>query len=226
MRRLKEFIHELSLWPSRLQNPHWDGAGAGAALVALVALFYVDKLVLGPWAAVRVHDVFDSDYSRYGPLGDMVFRQGMVGWYPNYAGGIPAYVWHHTPLFILCLLANFLPLWLIYGAACMGLMAAAGWGMFRLLRERMGLSARNAFLGAAFFELITQIQANNAPEMAFNYAFPLFHVWSLDVWENRRRPGRILGPLAGIGVILMLAYPILTLPYFALLQVALLFLDE
>jgi hypothetical protein len=223
---LKSFIQELSLWPSRLRNPHWDGKGAGAALLALVALFYVDKLVLGPWAAVRIHDVFDSDFLRYEPLGNLLFRQGMVSWYPHYAGGMPAYVWHHTPYFLLVVLAGFLPVWLLYAAECMGLMAAAGWGMFRLLTERMGFSARNAFLGAAFFACASQVQINNAPEMIFNCLFPLFYVWTLDVWDNRRQLRLVLKPLAGVGLILMLAYPILTLPYFALLQFALLGLDE
>ena len=226
MRSLKLFVRELSLWPSRLQNPDWDGRGAGVALVALVALFYVDKLVLGPWAAIHVHDVFDCDYYRFELLGNMVSQHGMVSWFPIYAGGIPASAWHYTPYFIFCLLARFLPLWLIYGAVSIGLMAASGWGMFRLLKERMGLSARTAFLGAAFFELITQLQPNTIPQTVFNYVFPLFYVWSFDIWENRRHFARIVRPLAGILVILMLAYPILTLPYFALLQFAFLGLDE
>ncbi len=225
MRRLNSFIRDLGLWPSRLHNPDWDGRGAGMALMALVVAFYVDKLVLGPWAAIRVHDVFDSDFLRYEPLGKLLFQHGFFSWYPHYAGGMPAYVWHHTPFYVLCVLAGVLPLWLIYGVLWMGLMAAAGWGMFRLLKERMEMSARNAFLGAAFFECASQIQLNNAPEMVFDYAFPLFYVWTLDVWENWHQPRRILKPLLGVGAMLLLSYPILTLPYFALLQGVLLALD-
>ena len=194
-------------------------------MLFLAILFYVDKLVLGPWAGVRIHDVFDSDYCRYGFMEEMVFRHGMVSWFPNYAGGIPAYAWHYPPYYILCLLTGVLPVWLIYGVMCVSLMAAAGWGMFRLLRERLNLSAQNAFFGALFFELITQVQPNNIPQLIFNYAFPLFHVWSLDVLEWKHQPRRAIKPLAGVLLILMASYPILTLPHFALLQFVLVGLD-
>ncbi|HXT02310.1 MAG TPA: hypothetical protein VN915_16670 [Elusimicrobiota bacterium] len=160
-------------------------------------------------------------------MGELLSRHGLFSWFPQYTGGIPAYAWHHTPFFALCVLARLLPIWFIYHAMVIGLMAAAGWGMYRFLSERMGLAARTAFLGAAFFSLTSQIQPNCIPETVFNYAFPLFYVCSLDAWENREKPVRAAGPFAVVSAILLLSYPVLTLPFYAPLHLAVLYLlDE
>lgn len=204
----------------------WGGRGAGRLLLALALLFHLDKLLLGPWAVIRLHDVFDSDYFRYGEMGRLLLQHGPFTWFPNFQGGMPAYAWHHTPFFILSVLASFLPAWFLYHSIVIGLMAAAGWGMFRLLRENLDLPPRSALLGGAFFALISQIQPNCIPETIFNYAFPLFYVWAMQAWENRGERRRAAGPLAGVVLIFLLSYPVLTLPYFAVLHLAVLGFDK
>lgn len=204
----------------------WDGRGAGRTFLALALLFHLDKLLLGPWAAIRQQDVFDSDYFRYGETGRLLLRHGPFSWFPNFPGGMPAYAWHHSPFFILSISAAFLPAWLIYHVMVVGLMSAAGWGMFRLLRENIGLSPRNALIGGVFFALISQIQPNCIPETVLNYAFPLFYVWSMQAWKNRGELRRAAAPLAGAALILLLSYPVLTLPYFAVLHLAVIGFDR
>lgn len=210
----------------RAGEPGWDGREARLALTLLPLVFYFDKLVLGPWAAVRPHDVFDTDFFRYKELGALLLEHGRVSWFPHYLGGMPAYAWHHTPFYMLCVVSAVLPPWFVYGAMVLSLMAGAGWGMFRLLKERLALPPGPALWGAALFAMASQVQPENIPEVILGYLFPLFYVWSMDAWERRGAWRAALPPLAGLGAILLLAYPVLTLPYYPVLHLAFLFLDR
>lgn len=201
-----------------------DEAGRGRAplfFALLTAAFYLDKLLFGPFAPVRLHDVFDSDFFRYRALAEL---GPLVQWYPNYAGGMPAYAWHHTPFYPLVLLASFVPPWAVYSAMVLALMFAAGWGMYRLLKEHAGLTPQAAAWGGAFFAVVSQVQQNSIPSTVFNYAFPLFFCWFVDVWRARGSLRSLFPPLLGLNVVLALSYPVLTMPYFPLAQLFLLML--
>lgn len=203
------------------------GEGGGAApgpllfFLLLAAVFYSDKALFGPFAAVRLHDVFDSDFFRYQALAS---HGPLAQWYPNYAGGMPAYAWHHAPYYILALLSRFLPLWLIYSALTLLLAWAAGRGMYRLLAEHAGLERGAAAWGGALFAVASQLQPNNIPLTVFNYALPLFFCWFMDAYRLRGRPLRLLAPLLGLNAVLAVSYPVLTLPYFPLAHLLLLWL--
>lgn len=192
-----------------------------AALLGLVLFFYADKLLLGPWAAVRVHDVFEVDYSRYQIYGELLLKHGPFAWMPHFAGGMPSYAWQHPPYYVLCLLARFLPMWLIYHAVVIALMAAAAWGMFRFLRERMDVSEERAVAWAGLFALATQLQPDGVPENVLSFCIPLFYVWSVEAWERRSTRA-----LLGLWAIMLLSYPVLALPHFTLLHFAIPLVDR
>src|SRR6266850_5618233 len=106
-----------------LLDQPWDNRRAAVAILALTLLFHADKVLLGPWALVRQHDVFDSDYFRYAESGQLLLRHGLFSWFPAVGGGMPAYAWHYTPFYILSLFAAFVPVWLIYHGMVLALMA-------------------------------------------------------------------------------------------------------
>jgi len=185
----------------------------------LALFFYIDKIFMGSFAFVRLHDVFDSDYSRYKILGELFYKNGFFSWYPHYLGGLPAYAWHHTPFYILCLVSLVVPLWFIYSFLCCMWMFLAGFGLFRLLNEYLGIPRKFSLVAGLFYSTIVQIQPNSIPQVVFNYAFPVFLVWFLDLFKNVSIRKKII-PLAGLNFLLLISYPVLTLPYYPVLHVA------
>jgi hypothetical protein len=117
------------------------------------------------------------------------------------------------------LAARALPLWLIYGGMKLLLMLAAGYGMWRLLRDWLGFPAGLARLGGALFALNAQTQVVTIIHAVFNFAFPLVFVWAL----GRTPRGGRAWALAAAGLVLvsLVSYPVLTGPEFAALGVLL-----
>jgi len=181
--------------------------------------FYIDKIMLGPFTLVRIHDVFNTDYVRYKVMGELLLKYGFFEWYPHYVGGVPAYAWHHTPFYILNIISTVLPLWLVYSLMCFALMALAGYGMFRLMKEYFALQNGLAISGGIFFSLITQIQHNAIPLTIFNYVFPIYFVWFMDAIRIEKKINFVA--IIGINLIFLIAYPVLTLPYFTILNLGL-----
>jgi hypothetical protein len=108
-----------------------------------------------------------------------------------------------------------LPLWLIYALMKLGLMVAAGYGMFRLLRDYLGFAPDLARLGGAVFAFGSQTQVVTIIHAVFNFAFPLVFVWALGLAERGARSWALAA--AGLIALSLVSYPVLTGPAFATL---------
>lgn len=195
-----------------------------AALFFLMAvLVYLDQVMLGAQAPVRFHDIFDSEFPRFFNYGRLAMREGPFAWYPSLAGGMASHATHHGPLYPLALLGALVPSWVIYRALLLGLFALSGYGMYRLLREVLGTEDRLALLGATMFAFGTQTGWFSLLVSFFFHLFPLFYV----LVERAPPPG---APghrrhLVALGLLLLMAYPILGV-HFALLHLLLLLLVD
>jgi len=93
-------------------------------------------------------------------------------------------------------------------------MIFTGWGTARLLKEHFDTETWIAIAGGLFFALMSQIQANAVlHSCVFNFYFPIFFVWFLDLFGAKSFKGLIL-PLVGMHLVLWTAYPVLTLPFY------------
>ncbi len=198
-----------------------SGRELAALFLLLAGFFYIDKFLLGPFSSVQIHDVFASDFIRQQAVGRLFLKYGFFAWYPGYAGGIPVYAWHHTPFYLLSIISTLVPVWLVYSAVCVSLMALAGWGMFALLEKHFSVGRGTAFAGGVFFALASQVQPNPIPSVYFNYLFPAFFVWCCEAFQAEAPLRSRLLPLAALNILLALSYPILTLPYYPLLHLLL-----
>jgi len=187
----------------------------------LLAVLYFFNVILGPYAMVRLHDTFDTDFLHYVIQGKLLLKFGFFGWYPDWAGGMPSFVAMHPPYYPLSLISAFVPLWLTYSLLCVGFMALAGYGMFRMLQVLFRLDQRIALLGGILFTLANWAFSGFVINEVFNYLFPLFVVWSIELCQSRlstlQKTWRILGLLA----ISVLSYSVITLPFFPIIHLAL-----
>ena len=188
--------------------------------LVLALIFYFD-FALGPYSIFRLHDTFDSGFFEYLIRGRLFKDSGLFSWDPHYAGGMPAFAGLFPPYYPLALLATVLPPWLIYVLMCLGFMTLAGYGMYRLMREFFQVPLPLAVFGAAVFALTV---TTDVVHLVFNYAFPLFFMWFLDLYRPRLgllpKALRLLGLLA----LSLSSYPVLTLPFFPVLHLALILL--
>lgn len=189
------------------------GEGIGrvaASFLLLAAVFFLDRLLGGAAGAIRVHDVFDSEFPRFANEGRLWLAQGGLAWYPHFAGGLPAYAAHHAPCHPLALLVQWVPAWVVYQALALGLMAGAGLGMYLLLARVLGLDPTLARLGGVQFALATQVVNNSIVVSFFTYLFPLFYVLAEDLPELSRGARAL-----ALAVLFGFAYPILTVHFAA-----------
>ncbi len=199
--------------------PDWaDSRRFTLLFLGLAAILGLDQLVLGPYAVVHFHDSFDVEFLHYLARGRILTEFGLTGWYPDFCGGMPSFVGHLSPYHPLVLLGAVLPLWLLSALGRLLLLFLAGAGMFRLLRGFFGTGRPAAMVGAAVFVLSSMSFDLHS---AFNFAFPLFFVWSLEVFDRGLPwPSRAWRLLAMLGISLA-SYPVLTAPYFPALHLAL-----
>ncbi|MBF0568778.1 MAG: hypothetical protein HQK95_07920 [Nitrospirae bacterium] len=193
-----------------------NGRRSALFFILLAAVFFIDKLVLGPLAAVVLHDVFETDFPRFKAMGELLLRHGPYFWYPNWPGGIPAYACQHGPLYILNIVSQFLPLWAVYAGLLIAMMSAAGYGMYRFLSGYLNAAGWVAVVGGAYFALNMQLWSPFILYI-FSYAFPLYFALS---WSGGcgSQKGLIMR-LIVLNLIVALSYPVLTLPYFFILEV-------
>lgn len=143
----------------------------------------------------------------------MLFKYGPFGWYPHLAGGRPSHAFQFTPFYPLVIAAQFLPLWLIYAGMKILLMLTAGYGMFRFFRDYLGFEPALALLGGIVFAFNSQTQAAQIVHVVFNFAFPLVFVWSLGIAGKSRFSW--IPAAAGLILLSLLSYPVLTGPVYA-----------
>lgn len=193
--------------------------GPAASFTLLACVFHADKL-LGPYGVVRLHDSFNSELTRYSAGAALLWQNGPYAWMPTVAGGMPSYAAQASPFYPLTVLSLVAPLWLIYSVMTIALMAIAGYGMFRFLREPLEVPDRIAWGGGVFFALSTQIQEESIIHMVFNYTFPLFYVWTMG-GRDGTRSSRRTAAVVGVVAMAVLSYFTATLPFFSVLQAAL-----
>lgn len=189
------------------------GTAIGMAFFALLALaFCLDTTVLGPLALVRVHDSFDGEFFQQFARGRLLLEHGLFNWSPIWAGGAPSFAGQFTPYYLVSLLSTFVPMWLVNAALRLGFSTLAGWGTYRLLRERLGASTLAAALGGGLFLFTSQ---SLVVQRSFEHVFPIFFVWSLDLFQHERPLRSRLARLGGILLLILLSYPVITLPFFS-----------
>ena len=187
-----------------------------AVFILIACFFYSDKLVFGPYATVRLHDSFNSEFSRYVPMGKLFMEHGFYAWYPNASGGMPSHGYQYPPFYILNLLSTFVPSWLLYTAMTILLMALAGYGLYWFLMDFLGVDSRMAFAGGLYFALYMQ---GTIVHKFFMFVFPVFFMCSMGLgFRNNSLKVKSLS-LLSLLVITAVSYPVLTLPFFCVMQV-------
>lgn len=186
-------------------------------LLALVALCYLDKILLGPYAFVDFYDTLEVHFAHFQNMFRLWREFGAFSWYPFHAGGAPAFVGQHPPYHPAVFLSGLLPIWLLSLLLNMGQMFLAGYGMLRTLRLLINPAPQVRLFCAVAFAL-SWISGNAL--IVFSYAFPAFFAWTTDLARpdlpRRTRLGAALGLLA----VALFSFPVLTLPHFPVLHLA------
>ena len=190
-------------------------------LFFLFALFYYFDYLLGPYAQVRIHDIFDNNFLQYVIQGKLLLKYGLFGWNPAWAGGMPSFASHHPPYYILSLVSAFVPLWLTYEFLCVTFMALAGYGMFRMLQVLFQVDRRIALFGGILFALGTAANVTTVINEVFNYLFPIFFVWSIELYQYRLSIFQKSLRVCGLLLISFLSYAVITLPFYPILHLSL-----
>lgn len=179
--------------------------------LALAAVCYFDLIALGPYAVVNFFDTIDNDFPHFINQGRLLLEHGLFSWYPNWSGGMPAFVGQHPPYALPSLLGAFLPLWLFSLVWYFLVIAGLGYGTFRMLHDFFNIDEKSALLVGV---LSAFIPLCGNPQFVMSYLFPLFFVWTHELCEDgidwRGRAWRVAGLIA----IISSSYPVLTLPHF------------
>lgn len=186
-------------------------------LLALVALCYLDKILLGPYAFVDFYDTMEVHFAHFQNMFRLWREFGLFSWYPFHAAGAPAFVGQHPPYNPAVFLSGLMPIWLLSLAWNMGQMILAGYGMLRLLRLLINPSRPVRLFCAVVFSL-AWVSGN--VHFVFSYAFPAVFAWTSDLARpDLPRRKRIVAAL-GILLVSLFSYPVLTLPHFPVLHLA------
>jgi len=186
--------------------------------IILTLLFYADKIILWSFALIKIHDALDLEFPLQYNQGQLLLKYGLFAWYSGFAGGMPAYAWHHAPLNIASLLSIIMPMWALYGLSVIILMIVSGYGMYRFLREYLNLPDWLSIVGGLVFMFSSQVQAGVHVHIVFSYTFPLFFMWFLDITQTDRILKDKITALIGLNLILLFAHPVLTLPFYPILH--------
>jgi hypothetical protein len=181
--------------------------------------FHLDKILLGPFALVRIHDTFDYPVGTAITMGRYFQEFGHYFWYPNANGGIPTYSYHSAPYHPINLLFSTFPPWLVYHALTIILMFVAGFGMYFFLRKITEIRITLALFGSLVFMLGTQTHENSIGlGLGFLYSFPLFFVCVFQIAKGVDKRQKI-GCIVVACCLLIFSYPVLTLPFYSVFHV-------
>ena len=211
----------------RLLSLSWPNISVAGSLLFfcfIAIVFFMDRLILGSDAPIRMHDAFETDWTRMKEMGRLVAEYGLFNWFPNIGAGVPANAYHYGPQHPVVLLSSFIPIWALYTAASITLMAAAGFGMYLLLRKYIALSQHAALMGGLLYCFNSQIQPSSLPHVVFNFVFPLFFILSFALITRRLTVTVRLTVVASLVLLTALSYVPLTLPIFSIFQILIIFL--
>lgn len=187
-------------------------------LLGLALLCYADKILLGPLAVVDIYDSLEVHFAHFQSMWRLWVQHGPFSWYPFHAGGVPSFVGQHPPWHPAVLLAGVLPLWALSLLWNCGQMFLAGYGMYRFLPLLLGTSRRVALVVATLAS-ITWINGN--VHFVMPYAFPAVFVWTVELFSLSSPRGARLKAAAYIALASLFSFPVLTLPHFPVLHLAL-----
>jgi len=207
------------LWGEEFENQK-------AVLVFFVLLamaFYLDKLCLGQHAPIRIHDSFESEFGQYVAKGQLLITHGFYAWFPNLAGGMPAYAYQFPPYYPLCILCALIPSWAVNSMMVILLMGIAGYGMYLFSRRFMSLPHWVALFGGTLFAFAS---SGILVHQVFMQAFPLFFVYSVGLMTEGDRFRGYWKPLCILIALSALSYASLTLVVFSTFQVLLIVLTN
>lgn len=185
--------------------------------LALAVLSHLD-LALGPYAFVDFYDTLEVHFGHFQNMADLWRNYGFFSWYPFNAGGVPSFVGQHPPYHPAVFLSMLMPVWVLSLLWNLGQMVLAGWGMYNLLRILFEISDDVAFAIAAVFAM-SFIGSNI--HIVFAYAFPAYAVWTLNAFSSSSNRVKKLLSIFGLLLISLLSFPVLTLPHFPAIHLAL-----
>lgn len=188
------------------------------SLFFLALLCYYDKILLGPYAVVDFYDTLEVHFSHFKTMAQLWSTYGAFSWYPFHAGGVPSFVGQHPPYHPAVFLTGILPIWLVALVWSIAQMFLAGYGMYHFLRLLPRIS-RNVSLIVASLTSLIWISGN--VHMVMPSAFPAFFVWTVSLFRSdTTRAHRVWCALL-ILIVSLFSFPVLTLPHFPILHLAL-----
>jgi len=187
-------------------------------LLTLALLCYADKILLGPFASVDIYDSLEAHYAHFQAMWRLWTEFGPFSWYPFHAGGVPSFVGQHPPWHPAVFLAGVLPLWLLSLVWNLGQMFLAGYGMYRFLPLLLGTSRRSSFIVAVLHSL-TWISGN--VHFVMPYVFPALFVWCVELFRRDTTRRAKIAAASLIVLTSLFSFPVLTLPHFPILHLAL-----
>lgn len=187
-------------------------------LTAFACILWFEQIFLGPYSIVRWHDAFDSSWMYVADRGKLLLEHGLYAWDPHFAGGLPSFTGHLQPYYLQSFLMAFMPPWLFYSLLRLLATILSAYGAYRLTRELLGAPRYLALMGGVSFTLYaSQINIH----CLFNYIFPLFVVWFLDLYRDDIGRLAKAGLVLGLVIISHLSLPVLTVPFFPAVQLGL-----
>lgn len=122
----------------------------GAALVV-----NFDRFILGSYAMVKTHDQFDSYWPLQKALAERIVHFQMPGWFPDFAGGIPFFIWDVNWMFFPMIIHGLFPdPWSITIITVIQFLLA-GFGMHLFLQHFFHTDERICLLGGLLWALST-----------------------------------------------------------------------
>lgn len=186
--------------------------------LGLALLCYADKILLGPFAVIDIYDSLEVHFAHFRSMARLWAEFGPFSWYPFHAGGAPSFVGQHPPWHPAVFLAGLLPLWLLSLVWNAGQMFLAGYGMSRFLPLLLGTSRQSTLVCSTLFAL-TWISGN--VHFVLPYAFPAVFVWTVELFRSDSRRLKKLKAASLIALTSLFSFPVLTLPHFPILHLAL-----
>ncbi|NTV83046.1 MAG: YfhO family protein [Bacteroidales bacterium] len=115
----------------------------------------MDRFILGSHAMIKTHDQFDSYWPFQKALAERIVHFQMPGWLPDFAGGIPFFIWDVNWLFFPVIIHGLFPEPWSVTAITIIQFFLAGFGMHLFLRHFFNMDEYICFFGGLLWALST-----------------------------------------------------------------------
>jgi hypothetical protein len=134
------------------------GPGAVRTVLFYLAaglIIHLDRFILGAHALIKTHDQFDSYWPFQKALAERIVHFQMPGWLPDFAGGIPFFIWDVNWVFLPMIIHGLFPEpWSITAITIIQFLLA-GCGAHLLLRRFFETDESVSFLGGLLWAVST-----------------------------------------------------------------------